>query len=88
MLAPVELLGPIANYVFLRYFGGDKENEASQEERYKKEDPTKMAQLNDYREAKNSFWPGVEELKNQWTWIVVGASAVGVALEQGLRSLH
>jgi steroid 5-alpha reductase family enzyme len=27
MLAPIELLGPIANYAFLRFFGGDAEKE-------------------------------------------------------------
>lgn len=33
---PLELFGPIANYVFLRYTGGDKENESRQRERYEK----------------------------------------------------
>src|SRR2546429_8591136 len=72
MLAPVELLGPLANYVFLRYFSGDKENEASQEERYARDYPAKKDELEVYRNEKNSFWPSVQEINNQWTWVVVG----------------
>lgn len=34
MLAPIELLGSLANYAFLRYLGGDKATETSQERRY------------------------------------------------------
>lgn len=85
MLAPVELLGPLANYIFLRYF---TQTEASQEASYEKDDPAKKAQLDEYKGTKNSFWPGVGELQNSWTWIVVGAGAVGVVVEQGLRRFH
>ena len=88
MLAPLEILGPIANYIFLRYVGGDKENEASQEERYTTEDPAKKEQLEEYRSQKNSFWPGVEEVKNTWTWVVLGCGAVVVAFEHTLRMYH
>jgi hypothetical protein len=31
---PLVVIGPVANYVFLRYVGGDRENEANQKERY------------------------------------------------------
>ncbi len=47
MLAPIELLGPIANYIFLRYVGGDKENEASQGQQYAKEDSNKNVRTKD-----------------------------------------
>ena len=88
MLAPLELLGPLANYVFLRYIGGDRENEADQEERYARQDPVKKGHLEKYQEEKNKFWPGVNELKNGWTWVVVGAGALGVAVEKGFRAWH
>lgn len=88
MLAPLELLGPIANYVYLRYISGDAENEAGQKERYEKNDPVKASHLEKYQEEKNSFWPTAKELQNAWTWIVVGAGAVGVVVERGFNSLH
>ncbi|KAH7039740.1 uncharacterized protein B0I36DRAFT_378877 [Microdochium trichocladiopsis] len=86
---PLTVLGPIANYLFLRYVGGDRENEESQEERYTKgagANPVKAQQLAEYRRDKNSFWPDVKELQNQWTWVVVGAGAAGVVIEQGVRA--
>ncbi|KAF2197692.1 DUF1295-domain-containing protein [Delitschia confertaspora ATCC 74209] len=88
MLAPIELLGPLANYAFLRYFGGDKENEASQARRYSTSNPEKFADLEKFRSEKNSFWPAAKELSNKWLWIVLGAGGLGVAIEEGLRSLH
>jgi hypothetical protein len=88
MLAPVELLGPIANYAFLRYFGGDAEKEQHQERRYSASQPEKFAELKKFREDKNSFWPRTEEFQNKWLWIVLGAGAAGVVVEQTLRSLH
>ncbi|OCK84029.1 DUF1295-domain-containing protein [Lepidopterella palustris CBS 459.81] len=88
MLAPIELLGPLANYAFLRYFGGDKENEASQTRRYSMSDPEKMQQLEQFRSEKNSFWPAAKEIGNKWLWIVLACGGVGVFVEEGLRTLH
>ena len=68
---PLAALGPIVNYVFLRFVGGDRENEQSQAERYAKEDPVKALQFQDYQREKNSFWPDLKEASNKWTWIVV-----------------
>jgi steroid 5-alpha reductase family enzyme len=88
MLAPVELLGPVANYVFLRYFGGDKENEEHQTRRYSISNPEKFADLEKFRNDKNSFWPSTQELGNKWLWIVLGCGGLGVAIEEGLRAFH
>lgn len=87
MLAPIELLGPAANYIFLRYFGGDSQTEASQTRRYSQSAPEKMTQLDEYRNEKNSFWPSAQELQNQWLWVVVGAGGAGIVLERGVRAL-
>ncbi|RDW78968.1 DUF1295 domain protein [Aspergillus mulundensis] len=84
---PLAALGPVANYVFLRFVGGDRENEATQAERYAKEDPIKARDFAEYRAEKNSFWPSVKELGNKWTWAVVLAGAGGVVLERGIRSV-
>lgn len=84
LLHPIAALGPVVNYVFLRAIGGDKENEASQEARYAKENPTKYQQLQEYKQTKNSFWPSLDEVGNKWLWTVVAAGAAGVALEQSL----
>jgi steroid 5-alpha reductase family enzyme len=81
------IIGPLANYLFLRYVGGDKENESDQEERYRKGSRGKLEQLQSWRGEKNSFWPGVREVANPWTWIVVGLGAVGVGLEKGLKRI-
>lgn len=83
---PLVLLGPVANYVFLRFVGGDAQNEASQEERYRMQDPHKYAQLLAWRREKNSFWPGLSELANPWTWAVVASGLVGVVVEEMVRS--
>jgi len=88
MLAPVELLGPIANYLFLRFFGGDKEKSSYQKRRYSESHPQKFAELEKFREEKNSFWPAAKEISNKWLWTVVGIGAVGVALEETLRTFH
>ncbi|KAF9870603.1 duf1295 domain protein [Colletotrichum karsti] len=87
MLSPVELFGPLANYVFLRYVGGDKENEESQEDRYLREAPEKKVDLERYRQQKNSFWPGIREVNNKWTWVVVGCGVAGAAIEKFSRVL-
>jgi steroid 5-alpha reductase family enzyme len=86
-LSLFSLVGPLANYLFLRYVGGDKENESDQEERYRKGSRGKLEQLQTWRREKNSFWPGVREVGNPWTWIVVGLGAVGVGLEKGLKRI-
>ncbi|KAE8371871.1 hypothetical protein BDV26DRAFT_114263 [Aspergillus bertholletiae] len=82
---PLVLLGPVANYVYLRFVGGDKQNEASQEARYKEQDSYKYQQLQTWRREKNSFWPRFSELANPWTWAVVGSGLVGVVLEEAIR---
>ncbi|KAK0377021.1 hypothetical protein CLIM01_05619 [Colletotrichum limetticola] len=84
MMHPFAALGPIVNYIVLRYLGGDKVTEASQEERYAKENPLKFQQLQEYKRDKNSFWPSLGEYDNQWVWIVAATGAVGVAVERGL----
>lgn len=88
MLAPVELLGPLANYVFLRYFGGDKQKEKSQTRRYSESHPEKFAELEKFRAEKNAFWPQTSELSNRWLWTVLGIGAAGVAVEEFLRTFH
>jgi len=88
MLAPIELLGPIANYYFLRLYGGDNEKEQSQERRYSASQPEKLAELEKFRADKNAFWPRVDEMSNKWLWTVLGIGGLGVALEQTLRTLH
>jgi len=87
MLAPIELLGPAANYIFMRYFSGDRMQEASQSERYAKENPPKKAQFDEYRQSKNSFWPKIDEVGNEWVWYVVGAGVAGVAVEQAVKAM-
>ncbi|KAI1134036.1 DUF1295-domain-containing protein [Hypoxylon sp. FL0543] len=85
-LHPLTVIGPIANYIFLRYIGGDKENEENQEKRYSKENPVKYQQLQQYKQTKNSFWPGLAEVSNKWLWTVAAVGAGSVALERSLHS--
>ena len=87
LLHPLAALGPLANYAFLRFVGGDRETEAHQEKRYAAENPAKLAQLREYRASKNSFWPAPAEAANRWTWIVIAAGTVGVVAERGVRAL-
>ncbi|KAK0718548.1 hypothetical protein B0T26DRAFT_647138 [Lasiosphaeria miniovina] len=82
MLAPVELLGPLANYVFLRFVRGDRENEHSQARRYSAEDVTKKIDFDKYRREHNAFWPDRAEVFNKWSWIVVGCGVAGAVLER------
>ncbi|TGJ82931.1 hypothetical protein E0Z10_g5816 [Xylaria hypoxylon] len=82
MLAPVEVLGGIANYLFLRYVGGDKQTERHQARRYSESNPEKFADFQRRKETHNSFWPKADVLTNQWLWTVVGAGAAGAAVEQ------
>jgi hypothetical protein len=79
---PLALLGTQANYIFLRAISGDKESEASQEERYKAEDPVKLDQLETRRTEKNGFWPRLQEIANPCTWVVVGAGGIGIVAEK------
>lgn len=85
MLHPLALLGPVANYVYLRFVGGDKSSETSQRRRYSTSDPVKFKQFEEYSEEKNSFWPSSKEVTNPWLWTIVGSGAVGIALERLLR---
>lgn len=82
---PIALLGPLTNWFFLRHVGGDKENEAAQEERYEAEDPDKLVEWRLFKREKNAFWPGLAELANGWTWAVIGLGAAGVVLEKVVR---
>ncbi|EME46342.1 hypothetical protein DOTSEDRAFT_126527, partial [Dothistroma septosporum NZE10] len=75
------LLGPAANYYFLRCIGSDRENEASQRERYAKDDRNKLSQLELYQLQKHSAWPSVFEWDNPWTWAVATVGAAGAATE-------
>ncbi|KAF2268697.1 DUF1295-domain-containing protein [Lojkania enalia] len=88
MLAPIELLGPLANYCFLRFFEGDKEKEAHQTRRYSASNPEKFVELEKFRKEKNAFWPAAKEFGNKWLWVVLGAGSVGIAVEEALRTLH
>ncbi|KAM0347667.1 hypothetical protein ACHAPU_004681 [Fusarium lateritium] len=83
---PITALGPIANYLFLRYVGGDKQNEESQAGRYSKHDALKAEEFYEYRQQKNSFWPKLREVTNSWTLGVLGVGIAGVALERGIRN--
>ncbi|CAN8096480.1 unnamed protein product [Discula destructiva] len=85
-LHPIVLLGPLANYAFLRYVGGDAQNEASQAERYAKTSPVKAQEFAEYKNTKNSFWPRVQELTNPWTLAIFGVAAGGLALERAART--
>jgi len=85
MLPPLALIGPLANYAFLRFIGGDKQKEAHQQRRYSTSDPEKFAQLEQWREEKNRFWPQTKEFANPWIWIVVGCGVGGVVVERVLR---
>lgn len=88
MLAPIELLGSIANYVFLRSIGGDKPTEASQERRYSVSSLEKHADLQRYREEKNAFWPDfAKEINNSWLWTIVGSGFAGALVEQAIHQL-
>ncbi|KAK4943550.1 hypothetical protein LTR10_016844 [Elasticomyces elasticus] len=85
-------LAPLANYAFLRYVGGDKENEQSQKDRYNHDAQrgdtaaaVKVREFEDYKQAENSFWPKPDQITNKWTWIAVGCGAAGVLVEQAIR---
>ena len=76
------LLGPVANWFFLRYYGGDKENEAAQTERYKRHNALKYQELELWKTEKNSVWPDAREVLNPWVWGCVGfGSLLGLTEE-------
>lgn len=85
MLAPIEILGAVVNYLFLRHVSGDKQNEADQARRYSENNPEKFKDFQKFKETQNSVWPKADVVTNKWFWIVIGAGAVGVALE---RTVH
>jgi len=85
LLHPISLLGPLANYVFLRHIGGTKQKEKHQQRRYSASDPEKFAQLEQWRKDNNSFWPQLKEAQNPWLWTVVGFGIAGVGLEKLVR---
>lgn len=87
LLHPLSLLGPLANYIFLRHIGGTKQKEKHQERRYSASDPEKFAQLEQWRQESNSFWPRKKEAQNPWLWTVVGLGVAGVAVEKLLREI-
>ncbi|KAI1325567.1 DUF1295-domain-containing protein [Xylariaceae sp. FL0255] len=87
MLAPIEILGALANYLFLRYVGGDKQTERHQHRRYSESHPEKFADFQKLRESHNSVWPKADVLSNKWLWIVAGAGVAGAAVEQAVHQL-
>ena len=87
MLAPIALLGPLANYLFLRYVGGGKEKEESQARRYGAEDVAKKIDFDRYRHEINAFWPDVSQVHNKWTWIVVGCGVAAAVAQTAVRRL-
>jgi len=87
LLRPLELLGPLANYLFLRFVGGDKENEHSQARRYSSENVTKKIDFDRYRREENAFWPDKTKISNKWTWIVVGCGVAGAVVERLVRQV-
>ncbi|EPS43466.1 hypothetical protein H072_2512 [Dactylellina haptotyla CBS 200.50] len=78
---PAMFLGPVCNYVFLRFVAGDKENDRYQMDKYARESPSKYEELLEWKAQKNSFWPGWREVANGWTWAVVGIGAVAAGAE-------
>ncbi|CAI7591235.1 unnamed protein product [Penicillium glandicola] len=85
---PIVILGPVTNYLFLRFVGGDKEIETSQEERYKSQDPHKYGQLRQWQREKNSFWPDLRDLVNPWALAVASCGFIGVVIEEGFRGAY
>lgn len=87
LLAPIEILGGIANYLFLRHVGGDKQTEAHQERRYSQSNVEKHADFKKFKESHNSVWPKADVLTNKWLWYVVAAGAAGAAVEQVVNQI-
>ncbi|KAK3934050.1 hypothetical protein QBC46DRAFT_429355 [Diplogelasinospora grovesii] len=87
MLAPIEILGPVANYYFLKYIGGAKQADADQEERYAKEDVAKKVDYDEYKKERNAFWPDAGQIANKWTWIVLGFGVAGAVVERAVNEM-
>ncbi|KAJ5660474.1 hypothetical protein N7507_006925 [Penicillium longicatenatum] len=85
---PVIFLGPLANYLFLRFVGGDKQTEASQEERYQASDPEKLTQLREWQREKNSFWPSLRDLVSPWALAVYSCGFMGAFAEEMVRTRY
>ncbi|KZT29153.1 DUF1295-domain-containing protein [Neolentinus lepideus HHB14362 ss-1] len=84
---PAFVLGPLANYLFLRFVGGDRMTEKYQEERYEEvADYTKLEDLREYKKTRNAVWPGLDAVKQGWTYVVLGLGAAGVLLESSVRN--
>lgn len=84
---PIMFVGPLANYISLRFIGGDKENERYQMEKYEKESVRKYEEYKQWKREKNSFWPGIGEVGNLWTWAVVGIGGLAAVGEYAGRTL-
>jgi hypothetical protein len=63
-----------------------RQNEEYQQERYSREDPTKYAEFQEYREQKNSFWPGLSEIANPWTLICISSGVAAAAAQYMFES--
>ncbi|KXX79081.1 Lamin-B receptor [Madurella mycetomatis] len=87
LLPPLALLGPLANYLFLRFVGGVKENEKFQVRRYSSEDVGKKMDFDRYRREKNAFWPDASQVYNKWAWIIVGCGVAGAVIERVVTRL-
>ena len=88
MLAPIMLLSPLANYLFLRFVGGDKENEESQRRQYSSEDMVKTVEFDRLRQERNAFWLDASQIYNRWTWAVLGCGVAGAVMERVVRRLY
>lgn len=84
---PLAILAPVTNYIFLRFNGGNKEDENSRQDRYSKSDPLKAQQFKAYRQDVNSFWPDLNGLKSKWTQVAVAAGVGGMFAEWAARTL-
>lgn len=83
---PLIFIGPLANYVYLRFVGGDKQTESSQEDRYQTEDPKKYQQLMEWRCENNSFWPSLRDLTKPWALGVAAFGLMGIFVEEVVRT--
>lgn len=83
---PIVLIGPLANYLYLRCVSGDKQTEASQDERYPSDDPKKFIQLQQWRGENNSFWPSLHDLTKPWALAVAACGLIGVFVEETVRT--
>lgn len=87
LLAPIELLGPLVNYLYIRYRGGDAQGEAAAATDFAAEKKTAFEQYRS-QEGLNFMWPSLQQLQNQWVWVVVGAGALGAVIEQGVHMMN